>query len=80
MVCRGLFVVMGENNETYTVDDFRRVISFLAFWVEGPGSAGYPCLPPKEDDQAVPLISTFEELVGFLGPDAPDRTPSEMCK
>ena len=82
MVCRGLFVVMGENNETYSVEQFQRVITFLTFWIEGPGDAAYPCLPPQEKDDsiAIPLISTFDEFVGFLGPDSPTRTPSDMCK
>ena len=82
MVCRGLFVVMGENNEVYTVEQFKRVKTFLSFWLEGPGSPDYPVLPPLEKDNymVVPLISTFDELIGYLGPDAPNRTPGEMCK
>ena len=85
MVCRGLFIFMGESDNKYTVTEFKRVESFLAKWIKGPRKcprSTYPVLPPKDDDDCVivPLISTFDELVGYLGPDTADRIPSEMCK
>ena len=84
---RALFVIMGEDQEVYTVNDFTRVATFLNLWVLGPAltPVGYGCppypmlIPERQYDYSVTeLISSFEDMVANLGPNF--QAHSAMCK
>ena len=88
-VTRGLFLFVGELNEKYEVSDFNRVVNFVEHWINGPTlspfvptSNPYPILPPKDRDDClvIPLMASFDELVGHLGTDNAEDQPSEVCK
>ena len=86
-VCRALFLFVGESGEMYTVAEFDRVLDFLRHWIRGPtdtpvsiGETHYPTLVPvnQHDESVIALISSFDDLIGHLGPDSEPH--SAMCK